>query len=106
MSVPDHFTAKMKQGNLTIQHFIDLGIGGTKSKRPTKKFDKALETVYSTDLDQCEMLNKDIHVEVFYAINQDVECTNLLTALRTRSEFISSAKIHSARPPPTAQIAQ
>ena len=30
MSATDQFTAEMKQGNLKIQQFIDLGIGGTK----------------------------------------------------------------------------
>ncbi len=33
-SVPDHFTAQMKEGTLTIKHFFDLVVMGPKANPP------------------------------------------------------------------------
>ena len=50
------------------------------------------------------MLDKNLSIPVYYATNKDVDATQLMKALRTKSRCISDNKIGSARPNSTSLL--
>lgn len=106
-STPDHFTAMIKEGTLLMRTFVELGVVGPKGKTPNiSKFNNAVNKVFDPESNRYAMLDDEVNVTIFYANNPNVVATELLRALRTRSKYISAAKIHSARQPATSHIAQ
>ncbi len=62
-SAPDYFTSQMKEGNLTVDHFVEVKVVGTNVNQPTQnKFNNVVDKTFTPDLDCYTILDKDINL--------------------------------------------
>ena len=96
-SAINHFTARIQPGTLRMEHFIEVGLTTTGPFPTTQQsLYKIIDEALSLD-DECgKMLVKNLSIPVYYATNKDVDVTQIIKTLRTKSRCISDNKIGSA----------